>query len=106
MNKSFLIIITIVILLGITGIIFAEDFKEGIKLEKGKNTINFGFEFSPFYVGDLIKAYPEISTITYNESEQEVGYVNVFGGIGENFVIYPNKTYEVTTSKEVVLNLK
>ena len=83
----------------ITGIIFAEDFNEGIKLNEGKNTVNFSFEFSPIYVGDLIKAYPEITTITYTESEEEIGYVNVFGGIGENFVIYPNKTYEITTNK-------
>ena len=94
------------ILLGITGIIFAEEFKEGIQIYEGKNTINLSFEFAPFYVEDLIKFYPEISTITYNENEKEIGYVNVFGGIGENFVVYPNKIYEITTSREVDFKFK
>ncbi|MCX6750038.1 MAG: hypothetical protein NTZ83_01120 [Candidatus Pacearchaeota archaeon] len=106
MNKYFLILLFAVVILGVTGIILAEEFKEGIKLSEGKNIINLSFEFNPLYVEDLVKIYPEIATVTYNESGQEFGYVNVFGGIGENFVIYPNKIYEITTQKEVNLNLK
>lgn len=104
MNKYLLI--SVFAILCISGIILAEDFKEGIKLYEGKNVINMSIEFNPIYVKDLIKIYPEIQTITYNDSEQEMGYVNVFGGIGENFVIFPNKTYEITTKQEITLNLK
>jgi hypothetical protein len=106
MNKFLLILTLVIILLGISGIIIAEEFKEGIKLSEGKNTINLSFEFSPLYVKDLVLIYPEISTVTYNESNQEWGYVNVFGGVGENFVIYPNKIYEITVKQGVNLNLK
>jgi hypothetical protein len=104
MNKYLLILILVI--LCVSGIILAEDFKDGIKLYEGKNVINISFEFSPFYVEDLVKTYPEITTVTYNNSEKELGYVNVFGGIGDRFVIYPNQTYEITTRKEVTLNLK
>jgi hypothetical protein len=106
MNKFLSILTLAIILLGISGIILAEEFKEGIKLSEGKNTINLSFEFSPLYVKDLMILYPEIATATYNESNQEGGYVNVFGGIGENFVIYPNRIYEITAKQEVNLNLK
>jgi hypothetical protein len=106
MNKFLLTLVFVILIFGISGIIIAEEFKEGIKLSEGKNIINLSFEFSPLYVKDLVLIYPEISTVTYNESNQEWGYVNVFGGIGENFVIYPNKTYEITVKQEVNLNLK
>ena len=104
MNKYFLI--SIFFILCVSGIIIAEDFKEGIKLYEGENTINLSLNFNPIYVGDLVKIYPEIETVTYNDSRQELGYVNAFGGIGNNFVIYPNKIYEITTKQETNLNLK
>ena len=104
MNKYFLI--SIFVIFCISGIIIAEDFRDGIKLYEGKNLVNISFDFNPLYVTDLIKIYPEIQTVTYNDSKQEFGYVNVFGGIGDNFVIYPNKTYEITTKQEITLNLK
>jgi hypothetical protein len=104
MNKYFLILIFIILFA--SGIIIAEDFKEGVKLTEGKNVVNISTNFNPLYVEDLIKIYPEIETVTYNNSEQELGYVNVFGGIGDNFVIYPNQIYEITTKQEVTLNLK
>jgi hypothetical protein len=104
MNKYLLILM--IVILCVSGVILAEDFKEGIRLSEGKNVINISFEFNPFYVEDLVKIYPEITTVTYNDSTQEWGYVNAFGGIGYNFLIYPNQTYEITTRKEVILNLK
>jgi len=104
MNRYFIILVLVI--LCISGILLAEDFKEGIKLSEGKNVLNISTEFNPLYVEDLVRIYPDITTITYNDSEKEFGYVNVFGGIGDNFVIYPNKTYEITTRKEVILNLR
>jgi hypothetical protein len=104
MNKYFFILIFVI--LCVSGIIIAEEFKEGIKLIEGKNAINLSLDFNPVYVKDLVKIYPEIQTVTYNDTEQERGYVNVFGGIGDNFVIYPNKIYEITTKQDITLNLK
>jgi hypothetical protein len=54
----------------------------------------------------LVKIYPEINAITYYEGDEEKGYVNVFGGVGENFVVMFNNTYEITVEKEVTLKLK
>jgi len=103
MKKYFFILILAIFAIG--GIIIADNFGGGIRLEEGKNIINVGIESNPIYVTDLIKLYPEINTITYNESGEEKGYVNAFGGIGENFIIYPNQTYEIIAKKEVILNL-
>ena len=58
-----------------------------------------------------MKTYPEILTITYVgenwEGELiERGYVNVFGGIGENFIIYPNEKYTITVEENLEVKLK
>jgi hypothetical protein len=104
MNKYLLIFIFAIFCL--SGIIIAEDFREGINLTEGKNIINISFDFNPLYVKDLVKIYPDINAVSYNNSKEKFGYVNVFGGIGDNFVIYPNQIYEITTEKEIILNLK
>jgi len=106
MNKFLLILTLTILLFGISGVIIAEEFKDSIKIYQGENTINLSFDFNPLYVKDLMIIYPEIATVTYNESNQEWGYVNVFGGIGENFIISPNKIYTITTNQEVNLNLR
>jgi hypothetical protein len=106
MNRSFLILICVILVLGVSSLIIAEEFKEGIRLSEGKNSVNLSYEFNPIYVKDLVKIYPDITTITYNNGEQEVGYVNVLGGVGENFVISPDNIYEITTKEEVTLDLK
>ena len=104
--------ISLVIILGIfsTAITFAdlipneEDSK--IQLLQGENEILIPEYISPFYVHDLIKAYPEILTVTYFKFGEEKGYVNIFGGVGENFIIYSNQTYNITVSKNMEVNLK
>lgn len=107
MSRIILIILVLISLLGLAGVLFADEFNfnEGIKLIEGKNIVNTSLELTPIYVEDLIKLFPEIATISYTEDEEEKGYVNVFGGIGENFPILPNMTYEITSTKEVILNL-
>jgi hypothetical protein len=105
MKRISWILIIIVIIFSNT-IILAEMSEEGIKLTVGKNLINLSFEFSPINVQDLIRNYPEISTITSNESGIIEGYVNVFGGIGKNFLIESNKEYEIITKKEEIITLK
>lgn len=106
MNKYILIICFIVLALGISGLIVAEESGNGVTLSDGKNIINMSANFSPIYVGDLVKLYPEITTVTYNDGKQEMGYVNALGGVGDNFTVYPNNVYEITVTGEVTLNLK
>lgn len=106
MNRVFLTLIIILVIIFSTAIALAEISEEGIKLKIGENFINLSFDFSPIYSRDLIENYPEISVITFNESGISGGYVNVFGGIGKNFLIEPNKEYEIITKKEVIINLK
>lgn len=107
MSRIVLIILVLIISLGLVGVLFADEFNfnEGINLIEGKNVVNTSSELTPIYVEDLIKLFPEIATISYTENQEEKGYVNVFGGIGENFAIMPNTTYEITSTREVVLNL-
>lgn len=108
MNRalSISLFLIIIIFFSLIGIAFAEEFKEGIKINETQSIVNFSFDFSPIYVEDLIRMYPEITSITYNNGTQEIGYVNVFGGIGENFVITSNKIYEITSKQEVILRLE
>jgi hypothetical protein len=105
MKRGFWILIIGIIVLS-SAITLAELSGEGIKLNIGENQINFSFDFSPFYTQDLVKAYPEISVITHNENGVEEGYVNIFGGIGKNFLIESNKNYEIIVQKEVTIILK
>ena len=104
--KKYLKLILIFVILITSGAIIAENPKEEIKLYEGENIVNLSFEFNPLYVKDLVKIYPEIATVTYNNGTSEIGYVNVFGGIGENFIIYANQIYEINTIGEVILNLE
>jgi len=104
--KKGLIFLVMVLVIFSSAIILAEISNGEIKLNKGENSINFTLNFSQFYVQDLIKAYPEISVITHEENGIEEGYVNVFGGIGKNFLIEKNNIYKVISEKEVNIILK
>jgi len=108
MNKYLLVSLSIFLscLVGISGIIIAEEFKDTIKIHEGRELVNLSYEFSPIYVKEFVLLYPNITTITYNNGTHDIGYVNVFGGIGENFVVSPNNMYEITSKGEVTLNLK
>jgi hypothetical protein len=99
-------ILIIMLILSSTAITLAESQGEEIELKNGENIVNMSFEFSPLYVQDLIKYYPEISAVTINESGELKGYVNVFGGIGNNFLIEPNKNYEIITKQDLTIILK
>jgi predicted metal-dependent hydrolase len=77
-----------------------------IQILQGENEVLIPEKISPFYVEDFVKEYPEILTVTYFEFEEEIGYANVFGGVGENFIIYPNKTYKITVEKNVEVKLR
>ena len=107
MRKYFLLLIGILIIISTAiTLTLAETQGEKIELTQGENFVNMSFEFSPFYVKDLVKNNPEILVVTINESGSIWGYVNEFGGIGNNFIIYPDKTYEIICKEDLTIILK
>jgi hypothetical protein len=105
MKRGFWILIIVLVIFS-TAITLAELADERIELKIGENSINISFGFSPFYAKDLVNSYPDISVISHNENGVVEGYVNVFGGIGKNFLIEQNKDYEIIAKKEVIIVLK
>lgn len=109
MKSNLLVLIAILVFLLTTAIALAEfipKLDSGIQLLEGENEILIPENVSPFYVSDLIKSYPDILTVTYFEFEEEIGYANIFGGVGEDFIIYSNSTYNITVSKDLEVKLR
>ena len=75
-----------------------------IELGKGKNFVQFNLS-EGFYADTLIKLNPAIESISYRVGNRTIGYVNVFGGVGENFIINSNQTYEIVLRKNSTLIL-
>lgn len=76
-----------------------------LELEKGKNKISFNV--TNMYARDIVKAYPKsIESITYKQGNESYGFVNVFGGIGKNFALEENKSYEINSKKNITIYLK
>ncbi len=76
-----------------------------VELTKGKN--NVMFQTDSLYVQDLIAAYPSIETVSYYDSflGTQLGYVNVFGGVGRNFLLVPGQQYEIVLSEDTIFIL-
>lgn len=68
----------------------------------GKNFIEVD---QPVAASDLVFLNPGIRSVSYYDdvNERTVGYVNVFGGIGEEFILFPGTSYEVAISEEIEL---
>jgi len=107
-TKFWILMVMMISIIFSTAITLAEFFpdEKEIQLLEGENEILIPEQVSPFYVGDLIKSYPEILMVTYFEFEEEKGYVNAFGGIGEDFIIYPNQKYNITIGKNMGVKLR
>jgi hypothetical protein len=73
-----------------------------IFLFTGKNNITLNIS-NQLFVKELVRLNPTISVVAYEENNNSIGYVNAFGGIGENFVIKNNLTYEITSNSDIVL---
>jgi hypothetical protein len=43
--------------------------------------------------------------VTLKEFSLDLGYVNVFGGVGTNFFFEPNKNYEIYSREDLVIYL-
>jgi len=75
-----------------------------IDLSKGKNLIMLNIT-EPFYVETLIKLNPSIEVVSYIENNESIGYVNVYGGIGKNFIMREGTEYEIIVSDNAGLVL-
>lgn len=75
-----------------------------IHLEFGKNEVQIS---SYVYASELIEWNPDIEYISYYDEflNRKIAYVNVFGGIGDNFLTGPNQVYEVSVKKNTGLIL-
>lgn len=73
-------------------------------LKEGKNYFVFNVT-SSFSADQLFVLNPELEVISYYDPVQDknFSYVNVFGGVGKNFRIYPDKIYEIYSSDDILL---
>ncbi len=97
-SKIFKILILCIALISLIIAIAPE--KE-IKLIKGKNNLTTPENFKPIYVKEFVNQHTEIQTITLREDNKAQAYINYLNGIGKNFILQPNKTYEITCSKNI-----
>jgi hypothetical protein len=103
---STIILIILLTLVGLTSIVIASDMSNETKLITGKNNITTFESFKPIYVKDFVKKYPNIIAISYREEQFSKDYLNYLGGLGDNFILMPNKQYEIITSKDISISLK
>jgi len=101
MKKQILLLITLFCLTTI----IAENPLE-IKIQNGESNFTVQEYFPSFYANQLIKQNPQIQSISITEYGQTFGYLNTLGGIGTNFLIEPNKNYEIHTNESITIQLK
>jgi hypothetical protein len=94
----------IVLILSLTTII-AENPLE-LEISQGISNFTILEYFSPIYASELIQSNPEIQSISINDYGQTFGYLNTLGGIGTNFLIEPNRNYEIYTNQSTKIKLK
>ena len=94
-------VIVIVFMLLCFALISSDEARE-IDVEKGKNIIMFNMT-EPFYVKTLFNMNENIESVSFQINNKSIGYVRAFGGVGENFIIYPDKEYEVIVSKNTTI---
>ncbi len=101
MKDKRILIVFIILVLGFYVIVISSQGVTSVSLTKGKNYVNLNLS-EPIYVKTLIKLNPDIEAISYEENNQTIGYVNVFGGIGEDFIV-ENRDYEIIAGKNLTL---
>ena len=70
-------------------------------LAEGKNKVRINLS-EQVYVETLIKLNPDIEAVSYMEGNRTVGYVNVFEGVGKNFIL-EDREYEIIAGKSINL---
>jgi len=85
----------------ILGFVLAEK-NTGTKLHKGKNYLEINQTLS---AKKLISLNPNIESISYFNKflNRDIGYVNIFGGVGSNFLTKQGQIYEISVSKNMSL---
>lgn len=78
------------------------DTDTGVILVEGRN--QFVTERA-ILVKELVVLNPEIEYVSYFDEflNKQIAYVNVFGGVGNNFLIEPMKVYEISVKEEIEL---
>lgn len=101
MKKQILLLIT---LLCLTTIIAENPLS--LEVPKGESNFTILEYFPAIYVSELIRENPQIQSVSIKEYGQTFGYLNTLGGVGTNFLIEPNKNYEIYTNQSIQINLK
>ena len=98
-----LAMILLFFLLGIIilGFVLAGD-GQGTKLHKGKNYLEIN---QTIYINELVSLNPDIESVSYFNKflNKDIGYVNVFGGVGSNFLTKQGQIYEISVNKNMSL---
>jgi hypothetical protein len=73
-------------------------------LNEGRNMVYFNNYYT---AKELVKNNPLIETISYYDQvlDKTIGFVNIFGGVGKDFTIYPDRVYEINTRSQTILKL-
>ena len=98
----FIIIFAISLVFAISLIISSKE-NLSIELSKGKNYVRLNVS-ELFYVETLVKLNPLIEAVSYKEENETIGYVNIFKGVGKNFVIQ-DREYEIVAKESTNLIL-
>ena len=97
-------ILLLIIILSLTSIIAENPLS--VEIPMGKSNLTVLEYFPSTYVSELIDKNPEIQSISISEYGQTFGYVNILGGVGTNFLVEPNREYEIYTNQSTTINLK
>ena len=99
-----IILLLFIVAIFVLDISLAENEGNEIKLFKGKNYLDIN---KSLLASELIALNPDIEYVSFFDSflNKSIGYVNYFGGIGENFFIEPGNEYEISVDKDTVLIL-
>jgi hypothetical protein len=92
------------ILLFLLTLSFAQEYsssEESFNLTEGKNYVNF----SNSHLASSILRNKDISVISYydEKSSKTIGLININNGIGKNFIIVPEVTYEIIAVSNTTL---
>jgi hypothetical protein len=99
-KKSLLIFFIIISIFSIIRVYSSDSYS--IELKEGKNYINLSLN-EQLYVSQLVKSNPSISVVSYIRDNKTIGYVNLYNGIGEDFLIENGVEYEIISNKNIPL---
>jgi len=102
-NKTAFIVLAFLFAFSLSFIVISSQDAFSVSLAEGKNKVRINLS-EPIYAETLIKLNPDIEAISYMEGNRTIGYVNVFDGVGKNFIV-ADREYEIVASKSINLVL-